>query len=468
MQRGAHADNGVGTVALTLSAVAAVAVLVWHVFALPIQNGYYGLFGNNVDLWVYRAGGTALLDGHGLYTGPVFFEMEFTYTPFAALVFVPLTVMSFGVTEIVWWLAIFAAVAGIVWCCLRILGYANTRRTWAFTALLAVVCTAFEPVRTTIWLGQINVFLVLLVLWDLTRARSAMRGIGVGIAAGIKLTPGFFLVYLACTRQWRTWRVAAATLAATVAAGALVRPADSWSYWGQQITRSGRVGLVDSPANQSVNGFLAQLLRFYDVQRFSTPIGNTTVYQPPLWLWLAVTGSVAALGMAAAVVAFQRHNELLAITLTGMTSACVSPFSWGHHWVWLVPLFVLTLHHARAARTKWRFLPVVAVSIPSFCWWWNYWGGPAQLEAPHPIGIGFFMLPRDVPEWWIHLLVPLYAGCYPLILVTAATCVLATARAAAPSHPRSEPRLRPSPLDTPATPATATTENSSAPTSVRC
>ncbi len=452
-ERGSRTDNGVGIVTLTLCAIAAVVVLVWHVFALPIGNGYYGLFGNNVDLWVYRAGGDALLQGSGLYAGPVFFEMEFTYTPFAALAFVPLTLMSFGVTEILWWIAIFAALVGIVRCCLRTLGYPNTRRTWVFAVLLAVVCTSFEPVRTTIWLGQINVFLVLLVLWDLTRTRSAARGIGVGIAAGIKLTPAFFLVYLAGTRQWRTWRITAATLLATVAIGFLVRPADSWSYWGQQFTRSGRVGLVDSPANQSVNGFLAQMLRFYDVQRFSSPLGTTTVYQPPLWMWLAVTVPVAALGMAAAVAAFRRGNELLAITLTGMTSACVSPFSWGHHWVWLVPLFVLTLHHARTAHTKWRFLPAVAVLIPSFCWWWNYWGGPAQLEAPHPIGIGFLMLPRDAPEWWIHALVPLYSGCYPLILIATATYVLATARAVPARVPRPEPQapIRPMPLDAPAT-----------------
>ena len=64
------------------------------------------------------------------------------------------------------------------------------RPTWRFAGDRAVSLVAivmlFEPVRTTIWYGQINVFLMLLVPADLTRDDdSRVRGLGTGLAAGI-------------------------------------------------------------------------------------------------------------------------------------------------------------------------------------------------------------------------------------------------------------------------------------------
>ena len=56
--------------------------------------------------------------------------------------------------------------------------------------LTVAVALLLEPVRTTVWYGQINVFLMLLLLWDLGRpAGSRFKGFSIGIAAGIKLTP---------------------------------------------------------------------------------------------------------------------------------------------------------------------------------------------------------------------------------------------------------------------------------------
>ncbi|KAA8887060.1 DUF2029 domain-containing protein [Nocardia colli] len=415
---------------------AALAVLVWHVYAIPLGNPYYGLFGNGVDLYVYQAGGAAVRARAGLYSGPVFFDMEFTYTPFAALVFVTLTVLGPLTMKVLWWAAIMAALVALVMVCLRALRYPNSPRTWLFAAALAVVCTAFEPVRSTIWLGQINVFLVLMVVWDLTRPRTArLRGLFVGIAAGIKLTPAFFLIYLACTRQWRAFWIATGSFAATIAIGFLVRPGDATTYWGQQFSASARVGPVDSPANQSVNGFLAQLLRFYDVRRFAVHNSESTVYVAPTWMWLAVAALFVVLGLAAAVLADRSQRTLLAVTMAGLTSACASPFSWGHHWVWFVPLFVLALHHGCVAATRYRWLPCLAVLLTSFCWWWNYPGRPPIADAPHPIGIGLFMLPRDdLPAWWANIAVPYYAGCYPLLFLAAAVYVICADRGRMPSN----------------------------------
>ncbi|MBF6136946.1 DUF2029 domain-containing protein [Nocardia otitidiscaviarum] len=418
--------HDIPTALLAVALLAAAAVLVWHFYAIPIGNPYYGLFSNDVDRYVYTAGGEAIRYGVSLYDTPVFFDMEFTYTPFAALLFVVFTLTTPAVAQVLWWAAIMVALIALVVVCLRALGYRDTVRTWILALALAVVCTAFEPVRSTIWLGQINIFLVLLIVWDLTRPGGArLRGAAVGIAAGIKLTPAFFLVYLACTRQWRTFWTATAAFAATIGIGFLIRPTDSTTYWGRQFNAPARVGPVDSPANQSVNGFLAQLLRFYDVDRYAVHGPTSTVYAPPTWMWLTVAVPLVLFGLYAAVRAYRSGRILLSVTVAGMTAACASPFSWGHHWVWFAVLFVIALHHAHTGRTRYRWLPCATVFLASFCWWWSYPDRPPLEDAPHPIGIGLFMLPRDdLPAWWAHIAVPFYSGCYLLLFLATAVYVI--------------------------------------------
>ncbi len=52
-----------------------------------------------------------------------------------------------------------------------------------------------EPVYHTLFLGQVNVFLLALVLTDIWRVAQGKRaGAGIGLAAAIKLTPAIFVV----------------------------------------------------------------------------------------------------------------------------------------------------------------------------------------------------------------------------------------------------------------------------------
>lgn len=421
----AERTRTVGWPLVGVFAVVAVAVLIWHIYALPIGDPHYGLFDNYADLMIYRAGGDKVANGLALYAGPVLWQMQFTYTPFAGLLLVPFAMASQDLANVVWWTATFVALIGVVALSFRSLGYRFSRQVLVLSLLVAFVVTSFEPVRTTIWLAQVNVFLLLLVVADLARPEgSRLRGIGAGVAAGIKLTPGLFLVYLAVTRQWRACAIGIAGLGGTIAIGFAVIPRDSWTYWTEQFGSADRVGGVDGPANQSVNGFLAQMLKFYDVTRYLNP--QTRVFETPTWMWLMFAIPALVLGLAAAAVAHRRGSELLALVLTGMTASMVSPFSWGHHWVWFVPLFVLALHYALSGPSRWRWLVPIAVFGASFCWWWNYWDSGPWRSSDHVIGIGLFMLPRDGGQWWLDVAVPLYAGWYPLVFLVVAAATLLT------------------------------------------
>ncbi len=353
----------------------------------PTAN--WGLFDGGVDLDVYRKGAWHVLSGLPLYEMPVDKWLFYTYTPFSAIVFVPLDMLPV-VADRHYWLAVnFAVLVAAIVTSWRLLGY---RATWGRTGvsvLMALGCVFLEPVRTGLFFGQINLVLMLLVLSDAAgMQRSRFAGIGTGIAAGIKLTPAYFVLYFLALRQWRVAAVAVGTLASTVALGWLVLPEDSRNYWAGTFVRSERVGdRLAHPSNQSLRGAMARIMGA----------------EPPIWLWLTIAIAIAALSLWIAVRLYRSEERLLSVTLVGLTAAVVSPFSWTHHWVWVVPLFVWLVD--RALRSWWWWLIPAALFVALGAW--PYWY--PRLKDPR---IGFYLFPHEHPleVLQVNMYVSLYVG----------------------------------------------------------
>lgn len=367
---------------------AAVALYVQATF-IPLDTRVFGLFKNQVDLHVYRAGALHLRQGLPLYEGAMLPNgLLYTYTPFSAIVFQPFGLMGVDSADYIWSALIFGALMYVVLASFRSVGYRIDWRLLIVAASMVCVVTLLEPVRTTIWYGQINVFLMAIVLWDLLRPDgSRLKGVGVGIAAGIKLTPAFFMVYLACTRRWRVIGIALGTIATTVIVGGLAAPGQSWIYWTDRVMNSERVGATNEPANQSIRGALA------------TAFGTT---EPNFALWLLLSVVAGVMGIGAAWLAHRNRQELLALCLVAMTSAAVSPFSWGHHWVWFVPLLVYLVHlgvsewdSGRMVRSGITALLPAALFVTAFVWRNHL---PEGVPGFKPFyGTGMFMTP--FPDW---------------------------------------------------------------------
>lgn len=297
-----------------------------------------------IDLQVYRAGGEHLLAGEPLYDGGVLLDLPFVYPPFAAAVFVPLTVLPLPVLKLLWTLA---GVALVVFVVRRSAALVGWRTEPAVLALLAAVLLALDPVRTTFYLGQINVVLLAVVLADVTGRPTRWRGVGVGLAAAVKLTPLVFVVYLLLTGRVRAAVTALATFAAAVGVGFLVAPADSVTFWLEgTFAAADRISPVASTANHSLGGLLARA-------------------GAPEVVGLAATAVVGAAGLAVAVLAHRRGHTLLGVTLCGLLSAAVAPFAWSHHFVWFGPLVVLLAHRAVQGdrRAGAAVAAVVAVTV---------------------------------------------------------------------------------------------------------
>ncbi len=142
---------------------------------------------NFVDLHVY-VGGAATLDGHaGALYDYVYadqtpdFPLPFTYPPFAAVVFYPLHLLPFGLVAFCWQIGIIAALYGVVRISQLLLGGPAPRRV---AMLWTAVGIWTEPLRSTFDYGQVNVVLVLAVLYAVYSNRWWLSGLLVGLAAG--------------------------------------------------------------------------------------------------------------------------------------------------------------------------------------------------------------------------------------------------------------------------------------------
>jgi alpha-1,2-mannosyltransferase len=395
-----------------MSAAVAVALLlgalaVWAQNRLiPLHGEYWGLLENGVDLDVYRGGAKAVLESRPLYGAPVMDDFWFTYPPFAAVAFIPLSGLVFESARTVWLVVSCAALVLVAYRCLRAGAFASRPGALLAGVGLAAAATALEPVRSTLWYGQVNLVLLAVVLLDLARpAGSFGRGFGVGLAAGVKLTSLIFLPYLLITRQWRAAGWACGTFAASIAAGFAVAPSASKHYWTKGVADVSKIAPRPTPANQSIAGVLDRLY-----SPTATPSLADPVSYAPNWAWLSLAAVLGAGGLALAWLAHRAGDELLAIVMAGLVGCAVSPFSWGHHWVWFFPLAVWLF--TRAARQR-----SASAGIGFFCLAaWVFMWTSTQPELPNaPVlpgyATGVFIQPSSPP---LGILGQCKAAWYPI------------------------------------------------------
>jgi alpha-1,2-mannosyltransferase len=212
----------------------------------------------DLDLEVYRAAGHSLHAGSDPYLA-VFTNsrLPFTYPPFALLLLSPLSLGTTGIVEAGWWVVNAAALVAILYLALRSALGTGARRAFALAAALGGAATmALEPLRSNMDYGQINLLIMLLVIIDITRVRAPWRGLLVGVAAAVKLTPLVYLVYFLIDRDRRSGFRGVGAFVGATAVGWLVLPSDSVRYWWHDAFAPGRTGTVGSITNQSWDGLV--------------------------------------------------------------------------------------------------------------------------------------------------------------------------------------------------------------------
>lgn len=303
--------------------------LVAFLFAVVAFAYWFGMVRNEpaeafrIDVFVYRGGVEAMLAGRPLYE-PVHGPLYFVYPPFAALLFAPMVWLNdtlLGIAMITVNVMLVTWTVGVIAREARGAGRVITRGTAA--ALGLGYTLLLVPLADTLWLGQINIVLMALVVLDLLALKQGRRwaGVAIGIAAGIKLTPLLFVVLLLWARRWRAAAVASGTFVVTVLLGFIMVPRDAVAFWTVAVRDTARIAPSDWIVNQSLDGILA---RFWP--------------DAPGWVWFAGASLVCGLAILLGGRLLRRELPILAAGVVGVASAFAAPFSWEHHWIWLVIL----------------------------------------------------------------------------------------------------------------------------------
>jgi alpha-1,2-mannosyltransferase len=157
-----------------------------------------------------------------------------------------------------------------------------------------------------------------------------------------------FIPYLLFTRRVKAAAVSALTFAVTVGFGFALLPRASAVYWGGQFFRPSKHFHLD---NQSLNGVVLRLTH-------AGPDAHE--------YWLVAAVVVAIAGLATSILASRRGHELLGLVACAATGLLVSPVSWSHHYVYVVPALVLAAYGPR--RLGYRILGA-ALLVGLFGWW---------------------------------------------------------------------------------------------------
>jgi len=352
--------------ALGAAAVAGATLCIY----LAVWGSKYGL-----DLRVYRDSATAFVHGRNPYL-LTFTQIHLasTYPPFALAVLTSLAWASFAVSQWLLWVVSIAATTSAVAIVLIDRGFSGRGSLWFGSfAWTCAGMIALEPARSGIDYGQIEFVLMFLVVADILVIRPPFRGIAIGIAAAVKLTPLIFILVLVVRRDRSSVARAALSFLACTGLAWLLWPALSRTYWQHDVIQPGRVGGVAYGGNQSWYAIL---------HRPPFPLTGSVL------IWLAVSLATAAVGIFVAWRCVDTERQSLAIIAIAFVGLLVSPISWTHHWIWVLllpPMLIGPRRNESAPVIRMMLWVLVTLTVAAPYWWLSTgWAGDL-LEALLPL-----------------------------------------------------------------------------------
>ncbi|WP_181043434.1 glycosyltransferase 87 family protein [Actinokineospora auranticolor] len=318
----------------------------------------------HLDLDVYRIGVNVWLSGGDIYgTLPptlAGITLPFIYPPISAVAMVPLTAIPFPAASAV---LVFLSVvcAGITLAVT--LTSVKLSKNWLVVIPLVLL---LEPFRATLDYGQVNIVLMVLVAVDcLAPTTRWPRGLLVGLAAALKLTPAAFVLFFLLRRDWKSLVTAGVSFAAATAIGFVAAWDESVRFWTTEVFATGDKVGVGYISNQSILGVLTR--------------ADAT------WLWPLLAVGVLAL----TIPAMRRSAPATAFSLNALAMLLVSPISWSHHWVWCLPVIV-----AFAAQGH-RVLAGIGLGV--FVLAPHWWGVPVLENGFFAFAIASLAVPVVAP-----------------------------------------------------------------------
>jgi len=286
---------------------------------------------STIDLQVYVYAVKDMLVGKDIFlTSTPVWHLFFIYPPIAAVLMTPLAFGPYLFWQLAWTVAGVGATQSVLRRC-------GVPRGWKLALVGSVALVAVEPIRTTLGYGQVNTFLMALVVADLLprwpgapQHRRPLQGVLVGLAASIKLTPALFGVFAFLAGRRRLAIVSGISFFVFTAIGYAFLPRNTVEFFTGLAGGDTRTASPLYAGNQSLLGVCYRL------------VGTSTATTATI-IGLGIAGVVALLGALVAVHWWRAGERVFAVALVGLCTNLASPLSWTHHYVWILPMGVAVL-----------------------------------------------------------------------------------------------------------------------------
>lgn len=302
------------------------------------------------------------------------------HPPPSVLLAVPFALLDYRNATLAWNLVSLVAFGLSLQLVLRALQIRTSASAVFPLVTLLLLC---DPLREQVRQGQLNCAILVLITgaWALERAqRPGWAGVMVGLATGIKLFPGFLLVYLGMRGRWRAVVAGAMTcLVLTMLTAGILGPGAYVDYASEVVPSLKQFGAWWP--NSSVWGFSAKVFSpeppassFEQVATLGETVGdgsvtvgdNLPVYpRVPLYKSAFLSRGVAfllALSMVAALGLVARRlgraiDEDVGFSLAVTVMLLVAPITWPHYFLLLMlPWIVVWKRMASSAVARGAFL----------------------------------------------------------------------------------------------------------------
>ncbi len=279
------------------------------------------------DFNVYYEGSTFLFRGLNPYVSSDPSSVNYVYPPFALLFFAPFTLLPVFAASSIWTILSLISFFSSMMVAYKILSVRIFSNQFLLLTSLAML---FFPVKFTLGMGQINLFIFLLLLlgiYFLRQKKEIISGIFFGTSIALKFFPLLFLPYFLIKRQWQVFFSSLATVAFLWLFSVLFVGIDLQLYYINHVLPGIFKASQAAYYNQALSGFLVRLLGDNSIFNSGKLLISLLLLVLSFWILLKKEK--------------RKDTTLLELSMIITLSLMVNSFSWQHHFVWLIFPFMI-------------------------------------------------------------------------------------------------------------------------------
>ncbi len=281
------------------------------------------------DFSVYYSGSKAFLLGQNPYMRKPDYFSNYVYPPFVVLFFVPFALLSLPTASILFLvISVVSYFLGIYFCLKAI-----TKLSFGSFAFIAALGMVSFPTKFTLGMGQVNLlifFLLSLAFYFWKTKRKGISGALLGICFAIKFFPLLVLFYLIINKEWKILRTSLCVFLLFSLGVVFIIGTKTHEYYITHVLPGILHSYQAGYYNQAFSGFFARLP--LDPQfglLLKTVLSAIFVFVTFIGIYLSRK---------------KKKTKDVALTLVITLSLLVNPFSWQHHFVWLILPFIVTFY----------------------------------------------------------------------------------------------------------------------------